>query len=283
MELLDLKVPAKEWTLRLTSDWQVGSTTTSTKVIEKVMEPVYERSDYRVAFLGDLWDNISVKDKRHSDEDLDLRFPTERSQIRFVKSMIAPAAAKKRVLSLGLGNHELVSAQGGSGNATIDLAEDLGVPYGGYTAICRLNKMDEILLWHGRPSISSSLPTSQDRRMAIKRRLVRTNRARWPELVGRIKLFAQGHVNHLEVVSPEESLQMDMKVDWDREGGPEIDNHYRVSDPAWYAVCGSAQRLYVQGKVSYAEARGYAPIALGCVDAHFKGGRLVDVEAVHLG
>lgn len=277
MEFLESRMP-KDGILRITSDWQVGSVSTSTKVIDRIMEPVYERSDYRLALVGDLWDAIGPKDKRFSWDDLDMEKPNSVSQMRYVKSVLKPAA--KKIISLGTGNHEAVSMQS-EGDATLYMAEELHVPYGGYSALVRVNKAFEMLLWHGRPSISSTLPDPHSRRMAIKRRIVRTNRLRWPQYGrGSVKLFAQGHVNHLEVVDPDESVTMDMGYDW---GAKEITNNYEQSDAAWYAVCGSAQRLFVQGRTTYAEARGYAPLALGCVDVHLKNSKIFDVEAVRFG
>lgn len=273
MEFIDSKMPPNG-TLRLTSDWQVGSVTFDETKIEPLLRPVLTEKDYRLALIGDLVDAITHKDKRFTFDDLDERYSTPLDQLAYVEETLRPVA--KKVLSLGAGNHEFAIRD--MGDPTKLLARNLGVPYGGYNALLRVNKATRMLLWHGRASLNSNLPNAMQRNFAVKRALVTTNNLRWGRL--NVDLVAQGHVNQLAVVSPAESAEIQMDYDWDKRHIKAVEAQ---QDPRWFAVCGSLQRMYVAGRTSYVEMMGRTyPLPLGCVDVEFRRSKIVDVRTVRL-
>lgn len=284
-------------TLRLTGDWQLGSVTTVKSLIPQILAPVRKHKNYRLAFVGDLFDRIRHTDKRFSTEDQDqeimeyVRETGPRGKRNKTKPEHRPAARSldgprwffhdqifdiaDKIEVIGIGNHELVGMD--ESDPLREVCNDLDIPYGGYTALLNLNETTLLQLWHGRPSLNSGIIDPFQRNLAIKRSLVRTNRQRL--LDPSISLVAQGHTNHLVVVRPEESAMLELNYDW-KKGA--LGSEYRPSDPRWYACCGSIQRAFVEGRTSYVEAKGFSPLPLGCVDVEFRDSKIHDVRPVVL-
>lgn len=275
MEFLDTQV-RRNAVIRLTSDWQVGSVTFADSKVDALLDPVVNDKDYYLAVLGDMTDAITSKDKRQSYHDLDARYPTPLEQMRFVKDTLRRVAPK--IISFGMGNHE--DGVWEFGDLTLDACRELKVPYGGYNALVRLNKADEMFLWHGRGSVASRLVDPLQRQLGLMKTLVASNYHRWPNK-NNVRLVAQGHVNQLFVVPPSLSEYIETSYDWDSK---KIRAPTAVADPRWYAVCGSLQQMWVPGKATYVERKlGNAyPLPLGCVDVYTQNGRITDVKAVRL-
>lgn len=274
MEFIDNRDLPDNFTLRLTSDWQLGSVTSAKHRIDEVLAPVRLNENYRIGFVGDIFDWIGAKDKRFSFSDVDPELPTALAALYYGMEKIETVADK--TVFFGAGNHEQV-ADREIGDLTRFVCKRTDVPYGGYSAIIRINETTQILAWHGRRSINSTLADPFQRNIAIKRALVRTNMDRWgrQDVAG----IFQGHTNHLVAVSPEESLMAQTYYDWDKRS---IESNLGPMDPKWYVCCGSLQKAFVEGHTTYVEAAGYFPLPLGCVDVIFKDSRIADVKIVRL-
>lgn len=121
------------------SDIHKGNNNCKFHKVQRLVEFIASRKHHYWYGLGDWMDCILHSDKRASADDKAQSIFVER---RIIKKMFDPIV--DRCLGLADGNHEIVLAKGNVGSPMMDLCEEWGVPYLGYSGFLRLTSKERI-------------------------------------------------------------------------------------------------------------------------------------------
>jgi hypothetical protein len=186
---------------------------------------------------------------------------------------------KDQIICLLEGNHETKLHRFGSIGE--ELAEQLDVPFGTYTARITYQFSDGTFFkhfaTHGARSISSTADDTKRRntnmRLQLKRHLKMKSHT--------CALATEGHTHKLIVCEPDSELYLD-------DNGLEMTQHYTQPtqggyshhEQRWFGNTGSFMKLYELGVSGYAERFGYDPIELGFLVARIRNKQIVGLDKV---
>lgn len=238
---------------------------------------------------GDWIEAVTPNDKRFSSSSVDVSLLSPDKQAEAVIEMLMPI--RKKVLAVGLGNHEYTLLN--TMNFSAHIASQLQAPYGAvlFKLVCidkHGNTMFKILSHHGRGSLPKGAKDPIQRRAnrlaGLKRKL---------EALGHSDCVYQsmGH-DHSALMVAKPTINDDVQLVDD---GFQVKEYRRIETPQtlayippesrYYAVVGCMRKGLTPsgvGAVDYGEIGMYGPAALGWVEIHVQGGRIADVEEVHI-
>lgn len=197
--------------------------------------------------MGDMADCITQNDKRFDTTGLATwvqRDNIVESQRSWLKELLRPIAGK--CLCYLTGNHEEKIHQFHQNDISHNICNDLGLPYGGYSAFIALifkrAKCDgsHQVTVHARHGAGGAQSEG-----AVVLNLMRLVNAFTADI------YLSGHLHKLATYCPERL---------------ELDRGFRIRQKRLIAtLTGSWLKAYQQGEhISYAEAKGYKPTQLGC-------------------
>lgn len=286
MELISKKMPAN-YSIIDTGDWHLGPLNCNINGIHKMLDYVKRNKTVYLILKGDLIDAISPNDKRYahcSMSNMDLL--TAQQQADAVIELLEPV--KDRILLVELGNHEFKHIN--DINWGQYYAENLGCPYGGYSAkFIHLDRTGKPrwkgFFTHGYGSINSLAKDTIQRQANIKAGLKRKL-----EATGHTDCIymSMGHTHKLISIDPTIVEEVMLTDD-----GENINQEYRVyqdqtksyipPEARWFGCSGSFLNLYSppgSGSVSYGEMAMYAPVEHGYLELTIEGHALVKVDKV---
>ena len=282
MQLITWKLP-KDHNLFFESDTHDGSCLSSQSGWEHFIDMVHSPYDgcknNFVAEGSDMIEAICVDDKRFSPEKLTEKLPLAQTKLAIKKR----EPIKKLLLDVLLGNHCFSLWK--FGNLAEYIANELGVPYGTYTA--KLNIQDKkgrpmykVFHTHGRRSITSTADDPKRRRTNMELILKRQLKFKAADCAVMIK----GHTHKLLVCKPEAELYLTddgdrIKQNYTSWGQGES---YIHPDARWYGNSGSFLKLYGSGISGYAEMAEYDPVDLGFLVLVVRDYKIVGLDTVRL-
>ena len=238
---------------------------------------------------GDMVEAIMVDDPRFSMEELKKRVTEGK-----ITSAITPLeqrriAIKKRepikhlLLAILQGNHERKLWR--FGNLAEDIAKELGVEYGTYTAKISItdkhdNLMFKVFETHGSRTINSTaddpVRKEANERLMLKRKL--------KFKAGDCAVMIKHHAHKLIVVPPKQELYLvdDGKKILQKYTGWGQNEEWIHPDARWYGCAGAFLRLYGQGVSGYGEVAEYDPTELGWLVTRVRNRKIVAVDKVYL-
>tara|TARA_Y100000310_G_scaffold262409_1_gene272062 strand:+ start:770 stop:1633 length:864 start_codon:yes stop_codon:yes gene_type:complete len=224
---------------------------------------------------GDLMEAIMIDDKRFSQEKLTEPLPLE--QKKRTEERLMPI--KDKLLCLLDGNHERKLWR--FGNIIEDIALNLGVPYGTYTAKLTIvdgrNKlMYKIYETHGIRSITSTADDPKRRRVNMELILKRHLR----DMAADCAVMIKHHVHQMLVCRPVEALYLYDDGRQIRQGytGWGQNAQFIHPDARWYGCAGSFMRLFGDGVSGYAEIFEYKPTELGWLVLRVRNKQVVSLD-----
>lgn len=230
---------------------------------------VYERENTYCILLGDLVDSIHEKDKRYNEDEVaDWCIGTKANrhrwgntlidrQFKFALERFRPLAERGKILWIHAGNHEHKLVTTASRDLTRDWARSLDVPYAGLAALSQLI----IRTGDGRKGSSNS---------GVKRLTFFTTHGGGAAqsnggVINRVASMLNGYDVDVALMA---HLHRSMHV---RQVMHSITaNGRRKVRERVAAVCGTFLDGHCEGANSYAELKGYNPVALGPPVVHIK-------------
>lgn len=145
MELLsrDIKF-GKQLQIVESGDWHLLARACDEKKIKRMLKFVLDSQDTYLSINGDMFDMIGKRDlKRFNVSCIDERFLKEIDRlpdfcVEYGCDLLRNLADAGKILSIGMGNHELHFYQNSGTNVIKELSRRLNVPYGGYSSMTRL-------------------------------------------------------------------------------------------------------------------------------------------------
>jgi len=291
----------------LMGDDHEGNLLRYTKGFDKFLEIVcsewngVDQKDNYIVHHGDPMEGIMVDDPRF--DPLTCKNPIPLEQMKSVINNYKPVANK--MITMLEGNHPWKLHR--FGHLTKQICEELGIPYGTWTAkIAYLDNYNELMFksfhTHGRKNIGSACDDIKRRKvnmlLALKRHL--------KDQVGDCALMAKGHTHRLLVSEPESEVYMTDNGDEIQQCYtlPEYTNQdfaddetrreigkpsqglynapYIYPDNRWYVNTGSFLKSSQNGVSGYAEMFEYAPIELGFAVAEIRNKTIQNVRSIFL-
>lgn len=264
MEFISREVP-KNFNLFLFGDVHAGTMLHSESGFDKFIamtQKKYQGASHNVVIgMGDYIEAIDASDKRFDVETIDRSRIRSDEQIMYIQDKLMPI--RKKIAGLLNGNHEdkldryYYYVNG--------MCENLGVPYGTYTAIftfsCKGQKLFKLFATHGRGSINSAAGPVE----RVKANLQTSLKRKLQHKAGDCVIMACGHTHKLIVAEPVHSLYLTSDDN-------DVQANYTFSDQAanfihpdhrWYLNTGSFMKLYARGVSGYAEKAMYDPMEQG--------------------
>jgi hypothetical protein len=292
MEIVRQELP-RDFTLLLTSDYHFGNVNCHKELLQEMVASVQDRRRKKIKAyltnLGDNLDSIAPDDKRykHASVDFQSGLITPKAQANAVVELLKPV--KDMVLAIGEGNHEAKLWNLESFGQTI--ADDLGVPFGGYNYILQCVDKDtkelmfKVFCSHGSGRLPKGakdpIQREANRKAHLKRKLDATG-------FTDCALFCMGHTHQLVTVKP--TMDKDLLLTTSDDGihqhkRPESDHSASYISPErrYYANTGGFLKLYSPpgSKVfGYAEIALMEPTKLGWVEVDVRDGQIVDIREV---
>jgi len=291
MEIVRHKLP-RDFTLLLTSDYHFGNVNCHKELLQEMVASVKDRKRKKIKAyltnLGDNLDSIAPDDKRykHASVDFQSGLMTPKAQANAVVELLSPI--KDYVLAIGEGNHEAKLWNIESFGQTI--ADDLGVPFGGYNYILQCLDPDGKLMFkvfcsHGSGRLPKGakdpIQRQANRKAHLKRKLDATG-------FSDCALFCMGHTHQLVTVKPtiyDELLLTTSASGIKAHTRPTLSQNasYIPPERRWYANTGGFLKLYSPpgSKVfGYAEIALMEPTKLGWAEVDVRDGQIVDIRGV---
>lgn len=283
MERITFFAPSRDFQIVLAGDTHLGGENIHWKGLDRLIGYILSKENRYWAHMGDWINAIPSDDPRFVLPTLDPKNPL--SQATPIRQAMGAVEFFRPIAHRGIcglkGNHEMKLHR--VGDLTRDIiCEQLGIPFGSYTAIVVVMYGDEILfkmfLWHGpiRGAINSNAKDPEQRLANMKAAL----KMKLKYLIGDCAIMAMGHVHKLLVVEPTGELYL-------REDEGVIDSGYLNGiqngnfihpDQRYYVATGSFQKLYEFGKEGYAETFGYMPTDLGFPVINVQDGKITGIE-----
>lgn len=283
MELLTRELPP-DHDIVIWGDTHYGSAACSLDTVRAIVKRIKSNKHTYTAFLGDAIEAKMVDSPHFSHEVHDAR-KTPVVQITEWCDLVRPIP-KNRWLCINTGNHEKKHFR--FGDLTRMACENLGVPYGGFTAKHRIVNaktglpMYKMITTHGSKVANSTAPDP-----LVRRKIVQAQVKRSLAVLGHADCVASfcGHGHKLVVVKPmHEPFLMD--------NGEIITGHYTAANHSegwideslrWYGMCGTQHRTVVLGACTYSEVAGFGVAQLGFIEMKVRGGAVKEVNEIHLG
>ena len=286
MKLLTKKVPTS-FNLFLFGDVHLGTILFNQEAFHKFLQTVsqpYEGVDPRYNFMidhGDAIEAIAVDDKRYAAKLMTNPQDTPYDQAKDYVQMLWPV--RNKIICRLQGNHERKLDR--IANFAKMISDDLGVPYGTYTAkITYVDHRGRLMFksyhTHGRKSITSTADDPKRRRTNLELILKRHLKFK----AGDALIMSKGHSHKLLVCHPNEELYL---VD----DGEEISQRYTHSDRSsgyihpdhrTYVSCGSFYNLFAIDESGYGEVAEYDPLEIGYVVVLVRNRQIHEVRRVVL-
>jgi len=228
---------------------------------------------------GDMIEAIMIDDYRYSPEKL-----TEPLPLAQVKEAIKKRESiKDKLLYLLDGNHE--RALWKFGNLTAEIAEQLGVEYGTWTAKLTVKDNNDKLMYklfdtHGIKGITSTADDPVRRKANMKLILKRHLKYK----AGDCAVMIKHHVHKLIVCQPESELYLvdnSKKIQGKYTHWGQTES-YIHPDARWYGCAGSFLKLYGDGISGYAEIAEYDPVELGFLCLIVRDKKIVGLRPIYL-
>jgi len=236
---------------------------------------------------GDPFEAIMVDDKRYSPEKL--KDPETGKSEALPLAQLKEAVRlrepiKHMMLTMLDGNHTRTLWK--FGDMTAEICEQLGIPYGTYTAKITIqdtkgNLMHKIYETHGYKTISSTADDPIRREANMELILKRHLKFKASDCATMIK----HHAHKLIVCKPRPELFLtddskQIKQGFTSWGQTE---EYIHPDARWYGCAGSFLKLFGKGVSGYAELKEYDPVELGFLILKVRNRRIVSLDRVPLG
>ena len=261
-------------------DGSVLSSTIGWNELVKLMNSKYDGCNNNYGIEGgDMVEAICCDDKRFSSEKLAEPLPL--AQMREAVKRRQPI--KEKILTILQGNHERKLWR--FGNITEDVCDDLGVPFGTYTAKVTINDKHGNLMYkvyetHGFRNITSTADDPKRRQANLELILKRHLKFK----SGDCAVMIKHHAHKLLVCKPEAELYL-------TDDGKKISQNYTHwgqnepfihPDARWYGCAGSFLKLHGKGISGYAEVMEYDPVELGFLITRVRNKKIVSVDPYYL-
>jgi len=190
---------------------------------------------------------------------------------------------KKKLVVILDGNHPRRLKN--FGEITSDICEELGVPFGTWSAKINYSTKNGDFLFkhhcvHGSRTITSTADDPKRRLANMELILKRLLKDIWGDCL----VQSMGHTHKLLTPEPVNSLYL-------TDGGGKIKQNYTKRkginkteyihpDHRWYVNTGAFYKLFENGVTSYAEVAGYSPIELGFAVARFRDGDIERIDRI---
>jgi len=228
---------------------------------------------------GDMIEAIMADDPRFSKEKLTEALPLE--QVKMAIKRREPI--KHLLLDILEGNHERRLWR--FGDLAKNIADELGVPYGTYTAKLTINDrwgrlMYKIYHTHGFKSINSIADDPIRRKANMELILKRHLKNKAADCAVMIK----AHTHKLLVSRPHHELYLYDDSKQIRQGytGYKQNEKYIHPDARWYGNSGSFLKLFGKGISGYAEIFELDPTELGFLCLIVRDKKIIDLKPVYL-
>jgi hypothetical protein len=286
MEILKKKLP-KNYKMVVFGDCHLGSPSVNEDTIKELNEFVNSEEHIYVTNIGDNIEAIGPTDKRFAFSKA--KYQTAQEQCDGFIELVKPI--KKRILAIGLGNHEHTLLN--TFNAAKYIAAMLDVSNGMYSYKLEIYNekndklMHKILCHHGFGAITSN---AKDRIQA-EGNMKATLKNKFNRL-GHADVIAcyQGHIHRFLIVEPTINNELylttkDGKFKQHYRYNERQDAEYISPDARWVCSTGSFMKTYADpgsGFINYSEVAGYAPAEIGYLLQTVEDGEVVKVERVLL-
>jgi len=256
MEVINKVIPYKRsdkyFYLFPISDPHLGSIHCAEDQLTKRRDEIGETRNALMVGVGDMIDCIRKNDKRFDIEGLPLWLEKHKgnlieTQRKRAVEIFKPVSSK--IIAWGSGNHEETIHIRDNDDVARNMAEDLGVPYGGYSSFInlsfhRLHSTEihaiKIHAWHG----AGAAQTEGARIMRLMR------------LVNEVEahIYLMGHLHCIATYMPQRLICRAGRIDYIQLAA---------------VITGSWLKTYTQGRIDrpispcYAETKGYKPSAIG--------------------
>ena len=282
MRLITVQLPANHNIFHF-GDQHYGSVLSSKTGWDKLVEMMGQEYDgcsnnYGVDG-GDMIEAITVDDKRFTEEKLTEPLPLEQRKEAIKKRK----PIKDKLLTILLGNHERKLWR--FGDITGEVCEELGVPYGTYTAKITVqdsngNLMYKIYEAHGLRNITSTADDPKRRKANMELILKRHLRHK----AGDCAVMIKHHTHKLLVCKPESELFLTDDGKKIKQGYTSWGQNepYIHPDARWYGNAGSFLKLFGKDVSGYAEIMEYDPVELGFLVLKVRNKRIVSLDPVFL-
>lgn len=283
MQILQWLVPSN-YELILFGDNQEGNALTYQKGYASCIDYILS-GKHRYAFhMGDEQEGYWIDDPRYDPATL-LADPL--AQQKQVKKDLGPLAKAKRLIAIMYSNHTHALLRK-IGNITKTTCDELGVQYGGFSAVGDLVDKYGIqfkgFFTHGRKLIRS-IADDPVRRLANEKLQLKQH---LKHKSGECLLMAKGHTHRLIICEPHAQLYLTVE---DKEDRKNIRQHYTHNPPfgkggyihpdhRWYVNTGSFLKTFTEGITSYSEMGEYDPVELGYAVVEVNDRQITNVRKV---
>jgi hypothetical protein len=206
---------------------------------------------------------------------------------------------RKKILFMLDGNHGNCHRVRPYGNPTLEICNQLQIPFGTYAAIVSYREREKVLFrhyaGHGWGSVSSRVKPYKRAKANMEIQL----RAALEQKAANCALMSMGHVHRLVTYKPDCQLYMranggGLKAGWTTQRSYYGDVEWIPGDLRWYACTGSMVKLtdinrgagtndFTSNSIhksGYAEMAGYDPVPVGFCIAEVRDGKIRDVKKI---
>jgi hypothetical protein len=264
----------------LVGDAHLGSLTFKEKLFKRVIEYIRTHPNVRVIFMGDLFEGLTIDDKRYQRDRIKIHEPL--GQLMVMKDILEPI--KGQIVCILEGNHEHTLRK--FGNLSETLSKMLGVGYGTSVAVVRVQNSFDIFVAHGSGSMRHSANDPKVLKVHQLDYLKKKLKHRW----GSSLIMACGHYHKLLINEPDRKLYTFRDA-----SGKNIKQGYTNTKPfnrklgdfipideRYYVCTGSFKGIYELGTSGWEEDMGFDANELGYIEINVENGKLKSIKEIVL-
>ena len=283
MQLLNTKLPSNH-NIFLFGDSHLGTVLCHRSGIQQLIDMMHSSyhsctNNYGIC-VGDMIEAIMIDDRRYDLATTAEPFPLQ--QVKDAVETLQPIA--RRLLCILKGNHEHKLWK--FGDLAREIADQLSVPYGTYTAKITINDKDgkylyKIFVTHGRKTITST--ADDPKRRLANMELILKRHLKFK--AGDCAIMVKGHTHKLLVCKPDKELYLtdNTKEIKQKYISSSQDAPYIHPDHRYYVNSGSFLKMYGKNGISsYSEIAEYDPVELGFAIAVVRDGKIMGIDKVVL-
>ncbi len=284
-EIIQKELPP-DHNLYYLGDYHEGAKAQSASSLEQAIEMIRTDPIGWAVVMGDLAEAILVDDSRFAISTIEEAKTSVFHQYVSITDKHRPIA--KKIIYIHTGNHDLKLERKGVGDMVRDyVCKELGVPYGGYTAVLDIlhkkktsGKQHKVYTSHGwgvlRSAADDLIRAHSNKLLSLKRRL--------KHKFGSASAMIMGNAHQLIVSPPmgglylvDEAGVIKQRYTIERHEGLYVDPDHR-----WYGCSGCFLRTTIPGVTTYAELHGYDPVEIGMLRMVVRDSNIKDIERVVL-
>ncbi|KKM64532.1 hypothetical protein LCGC14_1500470 [marine sediment metagenome] len=285
MEIIQAELPS-DANVYFIGDFHEGAKAQSASSLEQAIEMIRTDPIGWAVVMGDLAECIPVTDKRFALSTIEENKTSIFQQYISITDKLRPI--KKKILYVHTGNHDLKLERREVGDLVKDYAcKELGVPYGGYTAVLDIlhkkkggGKQFMVYTSHGWGVLKSAaddlIRAHSNKLLTLKRRL--------KHKFGSASAMIMGNAHQLIVSPPKGGLYLvveggmiKQRYTIERHEGLYVDPNHR-----WYGCSGCFLRTTLPSVTTYSELMGFDPVEIGMLKMVVRDSHIQDIERVVL-